>query len=89
MHDAIKTQSLDTHPAAERVQIELLRQATVARRFALVRSLSKMAMQLSWRALRRAHPQISDQEVDLAFVELHYGPDLADKLRQYLAKRQA
>lgn len=35
----MKTQSPDTSPEAERIQIELLRNATGAQRFALVRSL--------------------------------------------------
>ncbi len=35
----MKTQSPDTHPDMERMQLELLRKATVAQRFGLVRSL--------------------------------------------------
>jgi hypothetical protein len=84
----MKTQSPDTHPDAERVQIELLRQATIAQRFHLVRSLTATTRRLAWRAIREANPEASDQEIDLLFVAVHYGQDLADRLRVYLAQRR-
>jgi hypothetical protein len=43
----MRTQSIDTHPDAERVQIERLRQMTVAQRADLMWSLSTMAIRLS------------------------------------------
>jgi hypothetical protein len=84
----MKTQSPDTHPDAERVQIELLRRATIAQRFHLVRSLTATTRRLAWQAIREANPGASDQEVDLLFVRVHYGPDLADRLRAFLAQRR-
>jgi len=84
----MRTRSSDTHPDAEAVQIALLRQATVAQRFHLVRSLSQTVMGLSWRAIRRANPEASEEEVALKFVALHYGEELADRLREYLAGRR-
>ncbi|RME38589.1 MAG: hypothetical protein D6793_02475 [Thermoflexia bacterium] len=80
--------SPDTIPEAERVQIELLRRATPAQRFHLTRSLSQTAMELARRALRRRMPGASDTEVNLAFVALWYGKDLADEVRRYLARRE-
>jgi hypothetical protein len=79
---------MDTHPDAERVQIELLRGASIARRFRLVRSLSQTTMQLAWRALQRAHPDASDEEIAVAFVAIHYDQALADRLRVDLARRR-
>jgi hypothetical protein len=78
------TQSHDTAPEAEKVQIELFRAASVAKRISLARSLSATAMFLSRRAIQRANPSFSKRQVDLAFVENHYGQDLADRLRLYL-----
>ncbi|MFL5511389.1 MAG: hypothetical protein ACJ8CN_02990, partial [Gemmatimonadales bacterium] len=66
------------------VQIGLLRRATVAQRVGLAQSLSSTTMQLARRAISRAHPDASEKEVGLAFVALHYGQELADKLRAYL-----
>ena len=83
----MRTQSVDTHPEAERVQIGLIRQATVARRFALTRSLSQTTMQLAWRALRRSRPSADEDELRVAFLALHYGHDLAERFRQYLERR--
>ena len=81
-------QSPDTSPQAEKVQIELIRKSSIAKRISVVRSLSRMTMFLSRRAIRRANPSLSKQEVDLLFVELHYGKDLAERLRSYMEHKQ-
>ncbi|MFL5732227.1 MAG: hypothetical protein ACJ78Q_03420 [Chloroflexia bacterium] len=83
----MRTQSRDTHPDAERVQIELLRRMTVAQRAELMRSLTRTTIQLARRAIRQAHPEASEEEVDLIFIEVHYGRDLADRVRAYLSRR--
>ena len=77
----------DTTPEAEKVQIELLRRASVSQRFALACSLTATAISLSRRAIARANPELDDREVGLKFVELHYGRPLAAKLRAYLRGR--
>jgi hypothetical protein len=84
----MKTLSEDTHPAAEKVQIDLLRKATPARRFAIARALTERVITLSRRAIRALHPGASEEEVNLVFVELNYGKELADSLRAYLAVRR-
>jgi hypothetical protein len=73
----MKTQSVDTHPAAEAVQIDLLRKAGVARRFALTASLTQTTIELSRRALRLRYPNANEEEIALMFVSLNYGDDLA------------
>jgi hypothetical protein len=78
------TQSLDTAPQVEKVQIELIRKSSVSMRISRVRSLSQTVMFLSRRAIQRANPSLSEREVDLAFVEHHYGKDLAERLRLYI-----
>lgn len=72
----------DTDPEATRAQLQLLRQASVAQRFARVRSLSATVIELAKRALRRRHPELAQPELDLLFVERHYGPELAEGLRR-------
>ena len=84
----MKTQSRDTSPEAERVQFELLRKASPAQRMSLVRSLTCTTVQLSRRALRRAHPEMDEEEVALTWIALHYSPDLADRVRADLARRR-
>ncbi len=78
----------DTDPEAARVQLELLRRASPARRVALALSLSRTVLGLSRRGLERRSPSASEEEISLRFVELHYGRDLAEELRQDLARRR-
>jgi hypothetical protein len=75
----------DTSLEADKVQIELLRKASVAQRISLVRTLTTRAIWLSKRAIARANPGMSMRELDLKYVELHYGPALAEQLRRFLA----
>jgi hypothetical protein len=74
----------DTSPDAERVQIELLRRASVAERAACLLSMSDWTIELSRRGIQQATPGLSDEEVGLRFVELHYGRHLAEEVRAYL-----
>ena len=80
--------SADTDPEAERAQIELLRQAGPARRLAMAVSLSDQAISLARQAIRNWMPGATEEEVGLRFVELHYGRELADEVRRYLAERR-
>jgi hypothetical protein len=82
------SQSSDTAPEAEKVQIELIRESSVARRIATVRSLSQTTRYLSRRAIQHANPSLSEREVDLAFVAYHYGDDLAERLRSYMESKR-
>ena len=74
-------------PAARAVQIELLRNATIARRFGLARSLTAATVELARAAIRRRHPGWNEREVLLEFARVHYGAELADRVRAYLARR--
>ncbi len=80
----MKTQSIDTDPKAEAVQIALLRKATPAKRAWLMRSLSQTMLRLSRRTLRKVNPDLSEQDVKILFVRLYYGDELADRLQIYL-----
>ncbi len=77
----------DTHPEVEKVQIELLRKLSVAERFLKVRALTARTVGLSKRAIARANPGLCVEEVKLKFIELHYGRDLAERVREYLRNR--
>ena len=78
------SQSFDTHPEAEKFQISLIRKADIACRITRVRSMSQTVIQLSRRAISLAKPGLSKAELDLLFVEYHYGSDQAARLRQSL-----
>ena len=73
----------DTHPSADIVQCELLRQASIAQRLTMMRSMTRIAVHGSRRACEQAHPELTLHELELLFVELNYGRDLADKVRRH------
>ncbi|MSQ24195.1 MAG: hypothetical protein EXR58_06555 [Chloroflexi bacterium] len=79
--------SIDTDRTADRVQIELFRTATVARRASLARSLSTTVLQLSQRAIREANPTDDWQALATRFAALCYGRGLAEELKRDLADR--
>lgn len=54
----------------------------------MVRSLSQTTIQLSRRAISRANPELSEQEVNLIFVAYHYGENLANRLRAYMEQKK-
>lgn len=89
MPTIIAPRPADTSAEAERVQIDLIRAVPVARRLHMAWSLSATVIGAARQALRRARPDASSQEIDLRFVELHYGPDLAAALRAELIQRHA
>jgi hypothetical protein len=73
----MRTQSPDTPPDIERLQIKGLRQRGAAWRYAWMRSLSRTTIELSRRAIRRTRPHAQDQEIYRFYLELNYGPQFA------------
>jgi hypothetical protein len=84
----VRTQSEDTSPEMERVQIELIRKASPAKLFGLLRSMSQTMMQASRENIRRLHPDANKEELTLIFVELYYGKELANLVRTQMEKRR-
>jgi hypothetical protein len=80
--------AIDTNPEAEKVQISLIRQASVAKRASIMRSLSETVITLSRRAIARANPDLSEPEINLKFVSVHYGEDLANRVRESLINKK-
>jgi hypothetical protein len=71
----------DTDAEAEEEMFRLLRDASVAEKFALTESLTLRAIALSRRALSRLHPEATEREILLRWVALHYGEELELELR--------
>ena len=88
MPGAIPARSADTSLDAERVQVALLRAAPIARRLHVAMAMSATVIGAARRALARAQPDASARELDLRFVELHYGADVAAGLRADLDRRE-
>ena len=84
----MKAQSPDTHPESEAFLVSLLRKKSTAEKFALVCSLSQSTIKLSKRAIARANKNFNEDDVNIKFVELHYGKDLALRFQKYITQKR-
>jgi hypothetical protein len=73
----------DTSPEAEAVQLACLRQMTPQERIRQVCSASRQVKRMAFDAIRRRHPDYSEDEVQLVFIELTYGAELAQAVRRW------
>jgi len=70
----------DTHPDAEKVQIEGLRAMPSWRRFRLVNDLIVTGRKLALAGLRERFPEARAAELNRRLATLLLGPDLANKV---------
>ena len=70
----------DTHPDAERVQVEGLRAMPVWRKLVTVSELSLTMRQLALAGLRKRFPSASSAELDRRLATLCLGPELATEV---------
>ena len=87
MARAIPARPADTTADAERVQVALLRETSIAGRLGRAFGLTATVIGLARRSLARADPSASPRELTVRFVELHYGAQLAAGLRAHLEAR--
>ncbi len=85
----MKTQSEDTSPEVERVQIELIRKMSPEKKFNLVRSMTRTMIQASRANIQILHPDADENQLRLLFIELYYGKELADRFRMDSERRKA
>ena len=69
----------DTHPDAERVLIKLLREASPARKMAMLLDANRTARTLALTGLRERHPHDSPVRLRRRLADLWIGPELAAK----------
>lgn len=67
----------DTDKSAEQAQINLFRRASAGKKLSLLRSLSRMTIELSRRAIIRSS---SEMPTELRFIGLIYSPELANRI---------
>jgi hypothetical protein len=78
----------DTHPDAERVQIELLRRATPEARLGKALGLTSAMLSASRETIAALNPGLDQEELGVKRVELYYGKELAGRLSAYLKTRK-
>ena len=69
--------SIDTHPEAERVQIELLRQAPAWRKLQIVGEMNQAVRTLALSGLHQRFPCANDIELQRRFADMWLGEELA------------
>ena len=78
----------DTSDEALAVQLECLRQMTPHERLRRACAWSGQLRRMAFNAIRRRHPEYSEDEVRLRFIELTYGMALADEVRAWQAEQR-
>jgi len=84
----MRTQSVDTHPDAERIMIELIRSSPMSKRFRLVQSLTQSAFWATIHAWQERHREASEQEAAVHVLSYAFGPDLAQGVQAALQMRK-
>jgi len=79
----------DTSKEALAVQLECLRQMSPRERLQRACSWSGQIRRMAFAAIRRRHPEYSEADVRLKFIELTYGEDLANEIRQWQQSKQS
>jgi hypothetical protein len=84
----MKPQSPDTNIKTEKILISLLQKENGAKKFSHISSLSETVTNLSKRAIKRANKNLSEEQINLLFIEYNYGKDLAEKVKKYLVRNK-
>ena len=85
----METQSRDTSLEMERVQIEMLRKASITKRFALMEGWSQFIREVAKQGIRRDYPDANEEEVTFILATRLYGQPLMEKVRVALERRRS
>ena len=77
----------DTSLEAEAVLIRLLRAKPAWERLGDAISASNRVAEQCKNAIQRQHPKISKEEIELRFIKLNYGSEVAAEVRAHLSDR--
>jgi hypothetical protein len=70
----------DTSPEAEEILFKLWRETPAWRKWELMESLNRMALQLALAGLRRRHPEANEHELHRLLADLVLGVELATEV---------
>jgi len=77
----------DTSPEALAVQLECLRKMTPQERGQKALALSAELRHMAFAAIRRRYPELNEDEVQLRFIQLAYGQQLANEFASWRAEQ--
>jgi len=75
-----KSGKSDTSPEARRVQYDLYRRMSPARKFQLIFDTYEMGKQLAMAGLRMRHPEATKEELWRLWAQQHLGRDLFEEV---------
>ncbi len=84
----MRTQSRDTNPTVEALQIAGLRRLTPGQRLGIARRLTRGTFAVSWRNFRARYADLDDEGAVVLWVRLLYGSELADRVAAAQARRR-
>ena len=77
----------DTTPQANAIQLDLWRNMSGQERIKKAMALSSRLRKMAFDAIRRQHPDWNDRQVQLKFIEVTYGDELASRVAEWLSER--
>ena len=83
----MRTQSIDTAPEVERLQVARIRSFSPARKFASVRSWTHTLTSANVHAMRNGAPEPNERDIAVRFVTREYGRALATALQAAVEQR--
>lgn len=83
----MKLQSADTNIRIEEELIKKFRAMSSSERFFKAVHLSDFVMRQSRKAIAEANPSLNELEQKLLFISVHYGEELAERVRRYWAEK--
>lgn len=78
-----KPYTTDTSNEADSVQLELWRSMSGQERIQKTVSLSLSLRNMAFEAIRKRHPEFTDDQIRTKFIELSYGKELASGFAEW------
>ena len=82
-----KPYTTDTSEDAHSVQLELWRSMSGQERIQKAVSLSTSLRNMAFDAIRRRHPEFTEDQIPTKFIELSYGDELASGFAEWKSRR--
>ena len=74
----MRTQSPDTNAEAEKVMMQLLRNASAARKFHMIEENCQLVRQATWAGLKSRYPEEGSEKLKRRLADLWLGRELAE-----------
>jgi hypothetical protein len=79
----------DTAAEAAAIQLQCFQKLTPTERVSKACAMSRRNRLMAMEAIRRRHPGLAKDDVQLAYIELAYGGEIAAKVRRWRQERRA